>query len=332
MRHVFHEAYGSVIKRILWVTLLNPIGPGRCVDPVVLARDSPAGVPWYSSAMGGLDMMLQSEKSGPKVWQRTLYEIIFEADTFRGKAFDVILLLAIVISVAAVMLESVELVNMEHGRMLRAIEWAFTALFLAEYILRLACLEKSAKYAVSFLGIVDFVAIVPTFLSLLMAGTQYFLVIRVIRLLRVFRIFKLGHHLREGDSILQALKASRRKITVFLGGVVTLVILIGTTMFMIETPQSGFTSIPRSIYWAIVTLTTVGYGDIAPQTITGQILASLVMILGYSIIAVPTGIVTVEMGNIKRSSTAGTACPVCAAMGHTRDAVYCRLCGHKMLP
>jgi voltage-gated potassium channel len=275
-------------------------------------------------------MTLQSERPGPKAWQKTLYEIIFEADTFRGKAFDVVLLLAIVISITAVVLESVEWLNNEHGRMLRTIEWIFTVLFLVEYILRLACLEKSGKYSISFLGIVDFVAIIPTFLSLLLAGTQYFLVIRVIRLLRVFRIFKLGHHLREGDIILQALKASRRKITVFLGGVVTLVILIGTTMFMIETPQSGFTSIPRSIYWAIVTLTTVGYGDIAPQTVAGQILASLVMILGYSIIAVPTGIVTIEMGRVKQAPEVNLVCPACSATGHTYDAVFCRICGNRI--
>jgi voltage-gated potassium channel len=224
------------------------------------------------------------------------------------------------------MLESVESIRAAHGGWLKGVEWGFTLLFTAEYVLRLLCVKRPARYATSFFGGVDFLAVVPTYLALLASASQPFLVVRVLRLLRVFRILKLRRYVRAGDTIWSALVASRQKIAVFLAGVLTLVVVIGTLMYLIEGPERGFTSIPASIYWAIVTLTTVGYGDIAPQTIPGQMLASVVMILGYGIIAVPTGIVTVEMGRVRKSADA-RRCPACGAAGHEPEAAFCKACG-----
>ncbi len=226
----------------------------------------------------------KTERGG---WRLRLFEIIFEADTPSGKAFDICLIITIVISIIVVMLESVASIQAQYGYYLRFIEWVITVLFTVEYLLRLITVQRAIRYARSFYGIVDLLAILPTYISLLFPGGQYLVVIRGIRILRVFRVMKLVLYLREGEIIFRALRASSRKIVVFLFAVLTLVCILGSLMYMIEGGQNGFTSIPRGIYWAIVTLTTVGYGDIAPQTPLGQMLASFVMILGYGIIAVP---------------------------------------------
>ncbi|APG27525.1 ion transporter [Syntrophotalea acetylenivorans] len=263
-------------------------------------------------------------------WRMKLHEVIFEADTPAGKAFDVLLILSILASVVAVMLDSMGAVRLEYGRLLYLIEWFFTLLFSVEYILRLVCVGRPSKYATSFYGVVDLLAIIPTYLSLVLPGSQYLLVIRLLRILRIFRILKLVPYLGEARLLMQALRASGRKIAVFLFTVLTLVVIFGSLMYVIESSESGFTSIPRSIYWAIVTLTTVGYGDISPQTVLGQTLASLVMILGYSIIAVPTGIVTVEMSHAFGRKISTQACPECSAEGHDDDARYCKFCGSAL--
>ncbi|MEM6645703.1 MAG: ion transporter [Bacteroidota bacterium] len=264
------------------------------------------------------------------VRQRT-HDIIFGADTPAGKAFDVALIIAIVMSVAAVMLESIAHIAADYGPLLRVAEWGFTILFTIEYALRIYAVAKPRTYIFSFFGVVDLLAILPTYLSLLLPGTQYLLVIRLLRILRVFRVLKLVQFLEEAQLLKEALRASSRKITVFMFTVVTLVVIVGSLMYLIESPETGFTSIPRSIYWAIVTLTTVGYGDISPQTDLGQFLASIVMILGYAIIAVPTGIVTVELTRAERESMASArSCSACASTGHAPDAVYCKYCGDEL--
>lgn len=263
-------------------------------------------------------------------WRTKLHEVIFEADTPAGKAFDVLLIISILASVAAVMLDSMSAVRLEYGSLLYLIEWFFTLLFSAEYILRILCVGRPGKYATSFYGVVDLLAIIPTYLSLVLPGSQYLLVIRLLRILRIFRILKLVPYLGEARLLMRALRASSRKIAVFLFTVLTLVVIFGSLMYVIESSESGFTSIPRSIYWAIVTLTTVGYGDISPQTALGQTLASLVMILGYSIIAVPTGIVTVEMSHAFGRKISTQACPECSAEGHDDDAVHCKYCGSML--
>ena len=267
-----------------------------------------------------------------KNWRFQLHEIIFEADTPVGKLFDVLLIWTIVISVLAVMLDSVTTIRNQYGSMLYLLEWFFTIMFTIEYLLRLFCVGRPLKYAISFFGIVDLVAIVPTYLSLILPGSQYLLVIRVIRVLRVFRVLKLAHYLSEATIILRALKASQRKISVFLFTVLVLVVIFGSLMYLIEGEENGFTSIPRSVYWAIVTLTTVGYGDISPQTPFGQALAAIIMIMGYGIIAVPTGIVTVEMSNLAKKEIITQACLECSAEGHDADAKYCKFCGAHLYP
>jgi len=263
-------------------------------------------------------------------WRPKLHEIIFEAETPAGKAFDVALLVAIVVSVAVVMLESVPGIRAEYGSTLRTIEWIITILFTIEYILRLIAVGNPLRYALSFFGLVDLLAIVPTYLSFFIAGSQSLLVIRVLRLLRVFRVLKLAHFVGEARMLHAALRASSRKIIVFLGAVLMIVLIVGSLMYLIEGPENGFTSIPESVYWAIVTMTTVGYGDIAPQTFFGKMLASLVMILGYGIIAVPTGIVTVEIASSLKTSTRTHACPECGSEGHAIDAKFCKYCGAEL--
>ena len=265
----------------------------------------------------------------PSGWRQRLHEIIFEADTPAGRWFDLILIASILLSVGAVMLDSIESVRQQHGGKLLAVEWFFTLLFTVEYVLRLACIGRPAKYATSFFGVVDLLSILPTYLSLLLPGTRYLLVIRILRVLRIFRILKLVPYVSEANLLYNSLKASSRKIAIFLYAVLTIVVIIGSLMYLIEGAEHGFSSIPRSIYWAIVTLTTVGYGDISPQTDLGQVLASGVMILGYSIIAVPTGIVTSEMTKeIHRVST--QACPQCSAEGHDANAAFCKFCGSEL--
>ena len=263
-------------------------------------------------------------------WRRKLHEIIFEADTPAGKLFDVVLIAAILLSVAVVLLDSVATINLHYGPVLYAAEWFFTILFTAEYILRLSCVGRPLAYARSFYGVIDLLAVLPTYLSFLFPGTQYLLVIRLLRILRVFRVLKLVQYMSAAQELSTALKASRQKIAVFLYTVLVVVVIVGSLMYLIEGEASGFTSIPRSIYWAVVTLTTVGYGDIAPQTPFGQFLAALVMILGYGIIAVPTGIVTAELALLPSHKISTQSCPVCAAEGHDTDAVFCKYCGAKL--
>jgi voltage-gated potassium channel len=227
----------------------------------------------------------------------------------------------------AVMLDSIGSMRLAYGGLLYGIEWFFTLLFTIEYLLRIVCVGRPFHYVISFFGIVDLLAIVPTYLSLVLPGSQFLLVIRILRILRIFRILKLVSYLKEAHLLVKALKASGRKIAVFLYTVLTLVVIFGSLMYVIEGEANGFTSIPRSIYWAIVTLTTVGYGDISPQTSIGQAVASMVMILGYAIIAVPTGIVTVEMSHAFPASVSTQACPECSAEGHDSDARHCKFCG-----
>ena len=259
-----------------------------------------------------------------------IHEIIFEADTPAGKAFDVSLMVLIILSVVAVMLESTALVAERYGFWLRAFEWTVTVIFTIEYVLRLYSVRRPARYARSFFGIVDLLAILPSYLSLIIPGAQSLLVIRALRLLRVFRVLKLAHFVGEASELTLALRASARKIIVFLGAVLTIVIIVGSMMYLIEGEANGFTSIPTSIYWAIVTMTTVGYGDIAPQTPLGKILASIIMIMGYGIIAVPTGLVSVELAGVVRKGVSTKACPDCGAGGHAPDAVHCKFCGAKL--
>jgi voltage-gated potassium channel len=258
-----------------------------------------------------------------------LHEIIFEADTRAGRLFDLALIWLILLSVATVILESVRHVRQQYGPLLYALEWLFTLLFTVEYVLRLLSVRHPLRYATSFFGVVDLLAIIPTYLSIILPGSQYLLVIRILRLLRVFRLLKLSEYVTEADILRRALHASSRKISVFLSAVLLLVVIIGALMYVVEGEEHGFTSIPVSVYWAIVTLTTVGYGDISPRTPLGQILASVVMIIGYGIIAVPTGIVSVELAHAVRDQQKGSrqSCPECSAEGHDPDALYCKYCG-----
>ena len=261
-------------------------------------------------------------------FRQWLHEIIFEADTPAGKLFDVVLIVSILFSVGVVMLDSVAVLQIHYGRWFYFLEWGFTLLFTLEYLLRLGCIGRPLKYAGSFFGVIDLLSIAPTYLSLFLPSGKYLLVIRVLRLLRVFRVLKLVQYVGEANFLLQALKSSRRKIFVFLLSVLLLMIIFGSVMYIVEGPEYGFTSIPRSVYWAIVTMTTVGYGDISPQTDLGQAIASLVMILGYGIIAIPTGIVTAELAFSKQVST--QSCPECSAEGHAPDARHCKYCGAKL--
>jgi len=263
-------------------------------------------------------------------WQSTIHEIIFEADTRWGKIFDISLIVIILLSVITVMLDSVKSISAEHGKLLHTIEWFFTIIFTIEYILRLISVGRPIRYALSFFGIIDLLAFLPTYFSLLFPGSQYFLVLRILRLLRIFRILKLVQFLKEARMLMRALWSSGRKIAVFLFAVLLLVTIFGSLMYVIEGAENGFINIPTSIYWAIVTLTTVGYGDISPQTGLGQVIASLIMILGYSIIAVPTGIVSVEMAQAYKMSVSTQACPQCSQEGHDVDAKFCKDCGARL--
>lgn len=273
---------------------------------------------------------MNNSESHPTSWRVRIREIIFEADSPAGKAFDVALIATIILSVVAVMLESVHTIGAAYGRVLRTAEWVFTIAFTVEYVLRLGTVGRPRAYATSFFGIVDLLAILPTYLSVVLPGGQALIAVRALRLLRVFRVLKLAQYVSEAAVLMQGLRESRHKITVFLLTVLTLVVIIGSTIYLVEGADNGFTSIPRSIYWAVVTLTTVGYGDIAPQTTIGQALAVVVMVLGYSIIAVPAGIVTAQMRTLDRAPISTQACPECRREGHAYDAVHCKFCGAKL--
>tara|TARA_R110002072_G_scaffold296317_3_gene468105 strand:+ start:670 stop:1515 length:846 start_codon:yes stop_codon:yes gene_type:complete len=268
------------------------------------------------------------EKNNTSIKHR-IHEIIYEADTNAGKLFDVILLIAILASILFVMLESVQSINDEYGELLNIGEWIITGLFSIEYILRIISIKKPWKYIFSFYGVIDFLSTIPKYLSLILVGSHNLAALRALRLLRVFRILKVTRYIGESNRLLIALKSSRAKIAVFLFFVLILCIILGTIMYMIEGAENGFTSIPRSVYWAIVTLTTVGYGDIAPGTPLGQLIASAIMILGYAIIAIPTGIVGSEMmkNNIHTNTQ---ACPNCLRDKHRDDADFCYHCGDKL--
>lgn len=270
-----------------------------------------------------------SRNKGTPHWREQLHEIIFESDTRAGRVFDEALIVAIFLSVLTVLLESVNSIRAAYGPSLRLIEWFFTILFTIEFILRLVAVRNPFRYARSFFGIVDLISILPTYLSLFIGGVHVLLVVRVLRLLRLFRIFKMVHYVKEANVLLTAIRASMPKITVFLGTILSITVIVGAMMHMIEGPASGFDSIPRSMYWAIVTLTTVGYGDIAPITVPGQMVASLLMIMGYGVIAVPTGIVSVELARATRTMDA-RACPSCGSTGHDVDAAHCKYCGERL--
>jgi voltage-gated potassium channel len=263
-------------------------------------------------------------------WRRKLHEIIFEADTTAGRAFDVILIVAIVLSVIVVILDSVNSYQKKYGDFLFAAEWFFTILFSVEYLLRLISVRRPWRYALSFFGIIDILSIVPTYASFFVPGVQYLLTVRILRLLRIFRVLKLTEYLTEAQILNNALRASARKIGVFILAVLALVTVIGSVMYVIEGEENGFKDIPTSIYWAIVTLTTVGYGDVSPRTALGQFFASIVMIMGYGIIAVPTGIVTVELGRASKNKPSTQVCPECNREGHDADAAFCKYCAARL--
>ena len=267
-------------------------------------------------------------------WRDRWFVIVFEHDTPAGKRFDVALLVAILLSVLVVMLESVPAIGERYAAPLLAAEWAFTILFTAEYVVRLIIARRPLRYVVSFFGLVDLLSILPTYLTLLpnVSGSQGLATVRSLRLLRAFRIFKIGKMLTEADALKQAVFMSRAKIAVFLSVVLIAVVIVGSAMYLVEGPDNGFTSIPLAMYWAIVTMTTVGYGDIAPMTALGKGIAGLMMLFGYSLIIVPTGFVSAELvGSAKKAGTLSTrTCPACLCEGHDRDATHCKYCGEPL--
>jgi len=267
-------------------------------------------------------------------WRRKLHDVLFEAETFTGKLFDVCLLLAILLSILAVMLESVDSIdsNPTWHRALIIAEWFFTILFTIEYILRLLCVARPARYAKSFFGVVDLLSILPTYVSIFLPGAQSLMTIRILRLLRIFRIFKLGRMLSEAAVLRQAFWQSRAKIIVFLTTVITIVAITGAMMHLLEGEENGaqISSIPEGMYWAIVTMATVGYGDIVPVTTAGKILSSILILVGYSLIIVPTGIVSAELVNAKRGMITTQSCRHCMGEGHDADAKYCKYCGKEL--
>jgi len=258
-----------------------------------------------------------------------LYEIIFESDTPAGKGFDLLLIISILLSVIIVFLDSVSLYSHKYGNIFYLMEWIFTILFTIEYFLRIYCIKRPVLYIRSFFGIIDLLSIIPTYISIFFPASRYLSVIRILRVLRIFRILKLILYIGEANLLLDALVSSRRKITVFLFFMFTLVTIIGSIMYLIEGEANGFTSIPRSIYWAIVTITTVGYGDISPQTELGRLFASFAMILGYATLAVPTGIISAEYSTMKQKFN-NTVCPDCANEDHEDDAEFCKTCGSML--
>jgi len=282
---------------------------------------------------------MKTKKSTPKyntgrhhaAWRESLNDIIFGAETPAGKLFDIVLIISISCSVLAIMLSSVNSLYIQYEEIFFYTEWFFTLLFTIEYILRLIAVRQPKLYARSFFGIIDFLAVLPTYISLLLPSVKFLLIIRILRLLRIFRIFKLAEYMEEANILLAALKNSSRKILVFLYAVMTLATVFGSLLYVVEGSSAGFTSIPKSVYWAIVTLTTVGYGDIAPQTPLGQIIAASIMIMGYGIIAVPTGIYSAELSkHYRRNQVVNHACPTCGRIGHDKDADFCKYCSAKL--
>ncbi|MDF2382555.1 ion transporter [Nostoc ellipsosporum NOK] len=270
-------------------------------------------------------------KTTDKDWRFRLHEVIYESNTPAGKAFDLSLLIAIFTSIIVVMLDSVDTLHQRYGHSFLIAEWIFSILFTLEYILRLISIRKPWRYVFSFLGVIDLLALIPTYLGIFFTGAQSLLVFRALRLLRVFRIFKLGHFLTEIDFLKQSLKGSVRKISIFLLTVLTITVILGSIMYLVEKRENGFTSIPESIYWAIVTITTVGYGDISPITPLGKFVASIVMLTGYAIIAVPTGIITHDIAMAARKKKElHESCPNCALEGHDSDALFCKRCGSSL--
>ncbi len=283
-------------------------------QPEAIAPHVPAS---YGKPTGGLRLRL--------------YTIIFEADTREGKAFDVLLVLAILLSIAVVIIDSVPTIQAPYGHHLNAVEWMFTGLFTLEYAARLFCVRRPLRYATSFFGIIDLLSILPTYFSLLVPEAGAFLDIRILRLLRIFRIFKLTLYITEYIRLGQALRASGRKILIFLSVVLMAVLILGTVMYVVEGPENGFTSIPVAMYWATVTMTTVGYGDLTPHTSVGRFIASFMMLLGWGVLAVPTGIVTAEMTSMRMNQKSTTrTCASCLSEGHDADARYCKDCGDAL--
>ena len=268
----------------------------------------------------------------PLHWRERLYLTLFGTSTRAGRLFDATLLIVVLASLLVVMLESVPDISQRFGPLLFGLEWLFTLAFLIEYTLRIYSHPEPRKYIFSFFGIVDLLSILPAFLALILTGSHYTMVIRVLRLLRVFRILKLTRYLSQANFLLVALRGSRQKIVVFLLTVSTMVVIYGTLMYVIEGPQNGFTSIPTGIYWAIVTMTTVGYGDLVPLTVLGKTLASLIMVTGYSIIAVPTGIFTAELASALRQEQLQHDCPNCRKELHEPNAAFCSRCGSTLFP
>lgn len=265
-------------------------------------------------------------------WKTILHEIIYEADTPAGKLFDVILLIVIIASIVFVMLESVKSIDIKYHNFLNISEWVITILFTIEYIARIITVKKPLKYITSFYGIIDLLSTIPKYLSIIFVGSHSLVALRALRLMRVFRILKLARYIGESNNFIRALKASRVRIFIFIAFIIILCTILGTIMYLIEDDSSGFTSIPESVYWAIVTLTTVGYGDIAPHTPFGQFIASLVMILGYAIIVIPTGIITSEIvkDSMKSVQTNTQSCPSCSVEKHRDNALYCYKCGELL--
>ena len=271
------------------------------------------------------------EQHKGKSWRDRLHEVIYESNTLSGKIFDISLLFLILLSILVVILDSVESWNRKYGAVFYTLEWIFTIAFTVEYILRLVSISRPVKYIFSFLGVIDLLAIIPGFLSIFFAGAQSLLVFRALRLLRVFRIFKLSHFLSEMRFLGVAIRGSLRKISIFMLIVLMLVIILGSVMYLVEGRQNGFNNIPESIYWSIVTITTVGYGDITPATTLGKFFASLIMLIGYAIIAVPTGILTTEMAlAVRNREQKHEVCPRCGKEGHDADAKFCKNCGEKL--
>lgn len=260
-------------------------------------------------------------------FRQELYRIIFGTDTPAGQRFDMFLIYAILISILAVILDTVDSLSQEFSSGFFLIEWLFTGLFTVEYLVRIFCSPNRRKYLFSFYGFVDLISIIPSYLGLIVTGAQYLLIIRLVRVLRIFRVLKLVRYLSEADVLMRSIAQARRKIFIFFSIVLVLSTLFGCLMYVVEGPSNGFSSIPKSIYWTIVTITTVGYGDITPHTILGQLISTLAMLTGYSIIAIPTGIITAELANEMQREKSVYPCPNCVKAGHDVDATHCKWCG-----